>query len=112
MHKLGVILDPILTKHPRRTCLGAVIGVVISLATSLLSINFPARYLLSISLGVLIAHLPTAYSALRRKSELERRVFTALHAIDWANFSESERGRRHRKLINAVLLSVQGKPGL
>jgi hypothetical protein len=109
-------LDLLLMKHPARTSLGIVLGLVFSLFAAVFSpmLSRAADYVdISkvaawqwIPLGILCAHVPTLLGFMFTRPVSDEGVDEAIRMIKRGPLSEIEQAMLYRMLTNAVLQRI------
>ena len=116
--RLRNFLDVILTRHPRRTCLGALFGVLCAALVSRMALVSETGIALQAScltpcgclvLGILISHIRTVYDH-ARPAPLFAAVESVIELIGRSDFSESDCREHRRRLIAALLERVADEP--
>lgn len=105
-------LDVLFLKHPVRTSIGVIFGLSLAMLSALFS---PALHRLSyldvskvkdwqwIAPGILLAHLPTAYSLFFSKPLINESISDACLLIERGNFSTLEKKAKFRELFSKVI---------
>lgn len=112
-------IEILLTKHQGRTSLGGILGSAIAFSVDLLSpvlheitiVDFEKMPFYGwIPIGILIMHIPTIFSYLSTKPSGSESVDEAISLINKGNFSEQEKRKLYRDLIEVHLDRIRLGP--
>lgn len=104
-------LDLLFTKHPVRTSIGVVLGLVFAF---LVELFMPALKTVTfanfagvpkwgwIPVGILVAHVPTVLAFVMTKPISNETIEEIVTLIEQANFSKGEKRQQYRLLISKV----------
>lgn len=108
-------LDVLFAKYPTRTGLGVIFGAVLYFFTKLFSpflekieiVDFNSTPWWGwLTVGLIIMHIPTIFSAFKQNSIGNDVVDQALELIERGDFSKAERRQHYRNLIEKVSSSL------
>jgi hypothetical protein len=114
-------LDTLLLKNPERTAIGMILGLSIQgayevfapiIARSGIGLG-PFDWWASVSLGVVLVHLPFIVWSVRHKPLISDELESLIQLIESTNIGEIEKRSAYRKVVNKCIdqFSLSAKPG-
>lgn len=103
------LMDTLLLRNPERTAVGGMLGLTIHGIVTALRPAMASRGLgsiewwASLSVGIVIVHLPFVVSSVRRKPLINDEVEGLIKLIESTNMSESEKRAAYREVVNKCI---------